>query len=221
MALLWADPTVVFCLVWMPWFSISVLSTETEAWSGVILRFNLGKTEIISWRKKFEEVVEMSVHLWLSVCLPWIIHNGFQIDIKKVMLIALYHLHLPKRLCMSFWMEMFTVTCKHKIGLSQCMWLLFETQTPGENKSLLTRGNILLGVPGLAIYLESGILASVISEAWSSLMGCLLPRKVLEELELPWICPRAQLPEGWLAGRVSSSLNLPSSLRHSHGQLQM
>lgn len=60
----WPPCCLVLCLVWMPWFSISVPSIETEACRSVILGFNLGKTEIMSWRRKLEVVV-MSVHLWL------------------------------------------------------------------------------------------------------------------------------------------------------------
>lgn len=148
------------------------------------------------------------------------------------MLIALYHLHLPKRWCMSFSMDVFTVTCKHVLRLSHCMWLglLFETQTTGENKSLLTRGNILLGVPDLAIYLESVYLPVVSWPALSVKPGarwCVaLPSSSqgargagaatgLSLNSTPW--GRA----GWQGGyaeRVSSSLSLAPSLGHSHSQ---
>lgn len=92
----------------------------------------------------------------MTVWLSWITQNEFSIDFEKWTLIPLFCLHLPKRLHLSFWMEMFAVTCKQKIRCitAQCDWLLIETQTPTENKILLTRSSILLGVPDPAIYLE-------------------------------------------------------------------
>lgn len=160
----WHPCCLVLCLVWMPWFSISVPSIETEAWKSVILGFNLGKTEIIRWRK-LEVVWCQSIYDCVAIMnySQWILDRHWEINTNCFVLSAF----TPK---IAFVLLDGDVYCylqaENETYRSTYDWFLIETQTPRENKILLTRGSILLGVPYLAIYLE---FVNLLLVSWSAL----------------------------------------------------
>lgn len=125
--------------------------------------------------------------------------------------------------------DFYCLPASRKLDLPQHMWLelLTETQTLRENKSLLTRGSILLGVPVLAIYLEFVNLLLVsrsVLAVKSSSHSCVTVA-FLRRCWRSWSCHGAapepgSLRAGWQGGharRVSSESDFITSDTVSSG----